>query len=209
MGSHLKANIMYYHKYLYHGNKYNYHCVITWTLQNGQTLGQFLSYCASGTEGGTDTSASLIAHAWSSHCSALCSQRNLLAALVSMACAFCTSLAALSHVGWITCSLLWGWLGGDGGVNTGIGSDSVVCGSVGSFGLFCSVSSEFGMAVDAGAGISLVPLLEVTFSGAITPLLGAEVTTRLSSCLGSFLYIMTFHDTTNLWQEGIQTLYAL
>ena len=32
---------MYYHIYLYHGNKFNYHCVITWTLQNGQTLGQF------------------------------------------------------------------------------------------------------------------------------------------------------------------------
>ena len=32
---------MYYHIYLYHGNKYNYHCVITQTLQNGQTLGQF------------------------------------------------------------------------------------------------------------------------------------------------------------------------
>ena len=32
---------MYYHMYLYHGNKYTYHCVITQTLQNGQTLGQF------------------------------------------------------------------------------------------------------------------------------------------------------------------------
>ena len=169
----------------------------------------FLSYCTSGMEGGTDTLASLIAHAQSSHCSALCSWRNLLAALVSMACAFCASLAALSHVEWMTCSLLWGWLGGDGGVNTGIGSDSVVCGSFGSFGLFCSVSSEFGMAVDAGARISLVPLLKVTFSGAITPSLGAEVTTGLLSCSGSFLYTMTSHDTTNLWWEGIQTLYAL
>ena len=33
--------MMYYHIYLYHGNKHNYHCVITKTLQNGQTLGQF------------------------------------------------------------------------------------------------------------------------------------------------------------------------
>ena len=41
MGGILKANMMYYHIYLYHGNKYNYHCVITQTLQNGQTLGQF------------------------------------------------------------------------------------------------------------------------------------------------------------------------
>ena len=32
---------MYYHMYLYHGSKYNYYCVITQTLQNGQTLGQF------------------------------------------------------------------------------------------------------------------------------------------------------------------------
>ena len=32
---------MYYHIYLYHSNKYNYHCVMTQTLQNGQTLGQF------------------------------------------------------------------------------------------------------------------------------------------------------------------------
>ena len=32
---------MYYHIYLYNGNKYNYHFVITQTLQNGQTLGQF------------------------------------------------------------------------------------------------------------------------------------------------------------------------
>ena len=37
----MKANMMYYHIYLYYGNKYNYHCVITQTLQNGQTLGQF------------------------------------------------------------------------------------------------------------------------------------------------------------------------
>ena len=37
----MKANMMHYHIYLYHGNKYNYHCVITQTLQNGQTLGQF------------------------------------------------------------------------------------------------------------------------------------------------------------------------
>ena len=37
----MKANMMYYHIYLYHGNKYNYYCVITQTLQNGQTLGQF------------------------------------------------------------------------------------------------------------------------------------------------------------------------
>ena len=37
----MRANIMYYHIYLYHGNKCNYHCVITQTLQNGQTLGQF------------------------------------------------------------------------------------------------------------------------------------------------------------------------
>ena len=35
MGNLLKANMMYYHIYLYHGNKYNYHCVITQTLQNG------------------------------------------------------------------------------------------------------------------------------------------------------------------------------
>ena len=41
VGGHLKANMMYYHIYLYHGNKYNYHCAITQTLQNGQTLGQF------------------------------------------------------------------------------------------------------------------------------------------------------------------------
>ena len=41
VGGHLKANMIYYHIYLYHGNKYNYHCVITQTLQNGQTLGQF------------------------------------------------------------------------------------------------------------------------------------------------------------------------
>ena len=41
VGGNLKANMMYYHIYLYHGNKYNYHCVITQTLQNGQTLGQF------------------------------------------------------------------------------------------------------------------------------------------------------------------------
>ena len=41
MGARLRANIMYYHIYLYHGNKHNYHCVITQTLQNGQTLGQF------------------------------------------------------------------------------------------------------------------------------------------------------------------------
>ena len=41
MGAHLRANMMYYHIYLYHGNKCNYHCVITQTLQNGQTLGQF------------------------------------------------------------------------------------------------------------------------------------------------------------------------
>ena len=41
MGGHLKAKMMYYHIYLYHGNKYNYYCVITQTLQNGQTLGQF------------------------------------------------------------------------------------------------------------------------------------------------------------------------
>ena len=41
MGDHLKANMMYYDIYLYHGNKYTYHCVITQTLQNGQTLGQF------------------------------------------------------------------------------------------------------------------------------------------------------------------------
>ena len=40
-GGHLKANMMYYHIYLYHGIKYNYYCVITQTLQNGQTLGQF------------------------------------------------------------------------------------------------------------------------------------------------------------------------
>ena len=33
--------MMYYHIYLYHGRKYNYYCVITQTLQNGQTLGQF------------------------------------------------------------------------------------------------------------------------------------------------------------------------
>ena len=33
--------MMYYHIYLYHGSKYNYYCVITQTLQNGQTLGQF------------------------------------------------------------------------------------------------------------------------------------------------------------------------
>ena len=38
---HLKANMMYYHIYLLHGNKYTYHCVITQTLQNGQTLVQF------------------------------------------------------------------------------------------------------------------------------------------------------------------------
>ena len=37
----MKANMMYYHIYLYHGSKYNYYCVITQTLQNGQTLGQF------------------------------------------------------------------------------------------------------------------------------------------------------------------------
>ena len=41
MGGHLKAKMMYYHIYLYYGNKYNYHCVITQTLQNGQILGQF------------------------------------------------------------------------------------------------------------------------------------------------------------------------
>ena len=41
MGGHFKAKMVYYHIYLYHGNKYNYHCVITQTLQNGQTLGQF------------------------------------------------------------------------------------------------------------------------------------------------------------------------
>ena len=41
MGGHLKANMMYYHIYLYHGSKYNCYCVITQTLQNGQTLGQF------------------------------------------------------------------------------------------------------------------------------------------------------------------------
>ena len=41
VGGHLKANMMYYHIYLYHGSKYNYYCVITQTLQNGQTLGQF------------------------------------------------------------------------------------------------------------------------------------------------------------------------
>ena len=41
MGACLRANMMYYHIYLYHGNKCNYHCVITQTLQNGQTLGQF------------------------------------------------------------------------------------------------------------------------------------------------------------------------
>ena len=41
MGDHLKSNMMYYDIYLYHGNKYTYHCVITQTLQNGQTLGQF------------------------------------------------------------------------------------------------------------------------------------------------------------------------
>ena len=41
MGVHLKANMMYYHVYLLHGNKYTYHCVITQPLQNGQTLGQF------------------------------------------------------------------------------------------------------------------------------------------------------------------------
>ena len=41
MGGHLKANMMYYHIYLYHSSKYNYHCVITQILQNGQTLGQF------------------------------------------------------------------------------------------------------------------------------------------------------------------------
>ena len=41
MGDHLKANMMYYHIYLYHGSEYNYYCVITQTLQNGQTLGQF------------------------------------------------------------------------------------------------------------------------------------------------------------------------
>ena len=40
-GGHLRANIMYYHIYLYHGSKYNYYCVITQILQNGQTLGQF------------------------------------------------------------------------------------------------------------------------------------------------------------------------
>ena len=28
-GDRLKASMMYYHIYLYHGNKYNYHCVIT------------------------------------------------------------------------------------------------------------------------------------------------------------------------------------
>ena len=38
---HLKANMMYYHIYLCHGKKYTHHCVITQTLQNGQTLGQF------------------------------------------------------------------------------------------------------------------------------------------------------------------------
>ena len=37
----MRANMMYYHIYLYHGNKHNYHYVITQTLQNGQTLGQF------------------------------------------------------------------------------------------------------------------------------------------------------------------------
>ena len=41
MGSHLKAKMMYYHIYLCLGNKYNHYCVITQTLQNGQTLGQF------------------------------------------------------------------------------------------------------------------------------------------------------------------------
>ena len=41
VGARLRANMMYYHIYLYHGNKHNYHCVITQTLQNGQTLGQF------------------------------------------------------------------------------------------------------------------------------------------------------------------------
>ena len=41
VGARLRANMMYYHIYLYHGNKCNYHCVITQTLQNGQTLGQF------------------------------------------------------------------------------------------------------------------------------------------------------------------------
>ena len=41
MGGLLKANMTCYHIYLYHGNKYNYHCVITQTLQNSQTLGQF------------------------------------------------------------------------------------------------------------------------------------------------------------------------
>ena len=33
--------MMYYHICLYHGSKYNYYCVITQTLQNGQTFGQF------------------------------------------------------------------------------------------------------------------------------------------------------------------------
>ena len=33
--------MMYYHIYLLHGNKYTYHCVITQTIQNGQTLQQF------------------------------------------------------------------------------------------------------------------------------------------------------------------------
>ena len=41
MGGHLKAKMMYYHIYLCLGNKYNHYCVITQTLQNGQTLGQF------------------------------------------------------------------------------------------------------------------------------------------------------------------------
>ena len=34
--------------YLYHGSKYNYYCVITQTLQNGQTLGQFFELLYSG-----------------------------------------------------------------------------------------------------------------------------------------------------------------
>ena len=38
---HLKANMIYYHIYLCHGNNYNQHCVITQTLQIGQTSGLF------------------------------------------------------------------------------------------------------------------------------------------------------------------------
>jgi hypothetical protein len=38
----MKANMVYYQIYLFQSNTFVYHCVINQTLQNGQTLGQFL-----------------------------------------------------------------------------------------------------------------------------------------------------------------------